>query len=535
MPSPIRPGRLDDRRRLVAGDEQHGLPAPEMQLAVAAAKPVGVDDDDAVPDPAPVVELADPAHDDDPVARRSLLPGVRRGSRHGLRARARLRGVVEAVARGRELGEHDELTHPRRLPRPIAVTDAVGSPRRRRSRGRAARLRRGSRSRRPCQDCEREPHGGGPRLVGSVELRQRDDELAPRARRRGRERADAPERSRGTGDRTGGWNRRVVVSAGPVCRDGDRSRLEPGAAEHVVHARVDDHQHAAQREELDVIARGGRRAAPAERAVRPTRRRAATGSAGRAGPHLEAPRGSSRGLDARARRLRKAADRGVLARAAGGKQQVVARGAVGDHGERGRSWAAPTRVRRRGRGRCPRSRGSSPRIGARARPGATRRRDRRTDLPPTCSIRTTSPRCSSSAAAEPGSTSPSRGVRIECRRGGSSDAASSAIARRDERLGEGRREPVARVGQEPPLPCARGAGSRSHGGATMVISPTAVGVYDNWGARCDCAGSTTSTSSAPTSSGWCRSTATCSGCRSCSPTSARRAGRASRRATSRSS
>ncbi len=109
MPSPTRPMAVSTTGRpLVPRDEEARLRAPEVQLAIATADAASVDHDGAVPDQVVLVELADPADDDDAVARRGLLPGTRRRPRDRLGRRPGLGRVVEAVARARELGKHYE-------------------------------------------------------------------------------------------------------------------------------------------------------------------------------------------------------------------------------------------------------------------------------------------------------------------------------------------------------------------------------------------------------------------------------------------
>ena len=126
-----------------------------------------------------------------------------------------------------------------------------------------------------------------------------------------------------------------LVARGGSSRDDDRVRLEPRAAEHVVDARVDDHEQRRVRDELDVVAGNRRGAVPPERAVRgDVGAQPEVERVGQVG-HLETPRCGGRGLDGHARRLRQAADRGVLAGAAGGEQEVVAGRAVGDQREQG--------------------------------------------------------------------------------------------------------------------------------------------------------------------------------------------------------
>jgi hypothetical protein len=100
--------RVDDGGRRVAGREEERLAVPQVRLAVDGAQPARVDERRAVVQR--VSGVLGEAADDDQAARGGALgPAAHGRAARRLGQRERLGRVAEHVARGGELGQHDDL------------------------------------------------------------------------------------------------------------------------------------------------------------------------------------------------------------------------------------------------------------------------------------------------------------------------------------------------------------------------------------------------------------------------------------------
>jgi hypothetical protein len=101
--------RVEHRRRRIAGREEEQLAVPQVRLAVDRADAARIDERGAVVEHAVGAALGEAAGDHEPVRRCAPRPARYGRAVRRLGERPRLRRVLEHVAGGGQLGQHDDL------------------------------------------------------------------------------------------------------------------------------------------------------------------------------------------------------------------------------------------------------------------------------------------------------------------------------------------------------------------------------------------------------------------------------------------